>query len=152
MADVRLTADLKVVKKENKGGSYMEFFVDYTRPTSVTVPDTVLSEPTSYTFTSSRLNPFEFENALLHICEEVGYTNMPSMEPDYLRKCIKTVIYHEPATIVKWKDGTKTVVKCGEYDTYDKEKGLMACIIKKLTGNTGRWNEILKEWVDYEDK
>ena len=130
----------------------MEFFVDYTRPTSETVSDTVLSEPTSCTFTSSRfLNPFEFENALLHICEEVACMNMPSMEPDYLRKCIKTVIYHEPATIVKWKDGTKTVVKCGEYDTYDKEKGLMACIIKKLTGNTGRWNEILKEWIDYED-
>ena len=102
----------------------MDFFEDYTRPMS---------------------------NTLSHIFEEVAYMIMPSIEPDYLRKCIKTVIYHEPATIVKWKDGTKTVVKCCGGDTYDKEKGLMACIIKKLTDNTGRWNEIIKEWCDYED-
>ena len=27
---------------------------------------------------------------------------------------IKKVIFHDPATVVFWKDGTKTVVKCGE--------------------------------------
>ena len=120
----------------------MDFFEDYTRPLSETVSDTVLSKPTSCTF--------ELENALFHICEELPYIymNMSSMEPDYLRECIKTVIYHKPATIVKWKDGTKTVVKCGKGETFDKEKGLMACIIKQLTGNTGRWNEIIKEWVN----
>jgi hypothetical protein len=116
----------------------MEFFEDYTR----TVSDT----PTSCIFPSY---PFEFEDNFSHFWEEVvTCMNMPSMKPDYLRKCIKTVVYHEPATIVKWKDGTKTVVKCGKCETFDKEKGLMACIIKKLTGNTGRWNEIIKEWVN----
>lgn len=65
---------------------------------------------------------------------------------DDINNAIKTVIFHDPATIVKWMDGTKTVVKCCTGDTFDKEKGLMACIIKKFTGNTGRWNEILKEW------
>ena len=118
----------------------MDFFEDYTRPMSETISDTVLSKPILCTF--------EFGNTLSHIFEEVAYMIMPSVEPDYLRKCIKTVIYHEPATIVKWKDGTKTVVKCGKGETFDKEKGLMACIIKKLTGNTGRWNEIIKEWVN----
>ena len=29
----------------------------------------------------------------------------------------------------------------------------MACIIKKLTGNTGRWNELIKKYVnDKEDE
>lgn len=111
----------------------MEFFMDYARPLSETVSNTVLSKPRSCTF--------ELENALFHIREELPYINMANMEPDYLWECIKTVIYHEPTTIVKWKDGTKTVVKCCESDTYDKEKGLMACIIKK-------WNEIMKEWVN----
>lgn len=35
---------------------------------------------------------------------------------------IKKVIFNDPATIILWKDGTKTVVKCQEGDTYDKEK------------------------------
>lgn len=97
-------------------------------------------------------DPYEVDCLVEKICNEMGYlARLPIISPNNIKKYIKTVIYHEPATIVKWKDGTKTVVKCGEYDTYDKEKGLMACIIKKLTGNTGRWNEILKEWVDYED-
>lgn len=69
---------------------------------------------------------------------------------DFFRKMIKHVIFNDPATIVIWQDGTKTVTKCHPDDSYDKEKGLMACIIKYLTGNTGRWNEILKDWIDYE--
>lgn len=74
-------------------------------------------------------------------------TLIPS-DADDINNAIKTVIFHNPATIVKWIDGTKTVVKCSPDDVFDKEKGLMACIIKKLTGNTGRWNEILKGWTD----
>ena len=81
----------------------------------------------------------------LKLCEDVA------ISPEYVRKHIRRVIFNNPATVVLWKDNTKTVVKCCEGDTYDKEKGLMACIIKKMTGNTGRWNEIIKEWVDYED-
>ena len=81
----------------------------------------------------------------LKLCEDVA------ISPEYVRKHIKRVIFNNPATVVLWKDNTKTIVKCCEGDTYDKEKGLMACIIKKLTGNTGRWNEIIKEWCDYEN-
>lgn len=42
------------------------------------------------------------------------------------------VIYNDPATIVFWKDGTKTVVKCMEGDTYNPEVGLAMCVCKKL--------------------
>lgn len=76
-------------------------------------------------------------------------TLMPTSADD-INNAIRRVIFNDPATIVQWIDGSKTVVKCHTGDVYDKEKGLMACIIKKLTGNTGRWNEILKEWC-YED-
>lgn len=76
-----------------------------------------------------------------------------NFKPDALDYRIKKVIFNDPATVVFWKDGTKTVVKCCDGDTYDKEKGFMACIIKKLTGNTGRWNELIKKYVnDKEDK
>ena len=59
---------------------------------------------------------------------------------------IKDVVHHDPATIVKWKDGTKTVVKVQAGDTYNKEFGLAMCIIKKMCGNKGNYNEVFKKW------
>jgi len=61
---------------------------------------------------------------------------------------IKKVIFNDPATIVLWNDGTKTVVKCQEGDTYDKEKGLALCIAKKALGNKGNFNNEFKKWVE----
>lgn len=60
---------------------------------------------------------------------------------------IKNVIFNDPATIVLWKDGTKTVVKCQEGDTYSKELGLAMCISKKYLGNKGNFNEVFKKWI-----
>ena len=76
---------------------------------------------------------------------------LQTIDPDRISRKIKRVIFNDPATIVLWKDGSKTVVKCGMNDTFDKEKGLMACIIKYLTGGKGRWNEIIKKWVTYDE-
>ena len=45
------------------------------------------------------------------------------------------VIFNDPATIVFWKDGTKTVVKCMEGDIYNPEVGLAMCVCKKLYGH-----------------
>ena len=59
---------------------------------------------------------------------------------------IKEVIYNNPATIILWSDGTKTVSKCHSSDTYSKETGLMLCVIKKLIGSTCI-NDILRDWI-----
>ena len=48
---------------------------------------------------------------------------------------IDRAIFNDPATIVYWKDGTKTVVKCQEGDTYSAETGLALCFAKKALGN-----------------
>lgn len=60
---------------------------------------------------------------------------------------IKKVHFNDPATIVLWADGTKTVVKCGEEDIYDPQTGLLMCMAKKMYGNTGKFNDILREWI-----
>lgn len=60
---------------------------------------------------------------------------------------IKRVIYNDPATIVLWEDGTKTVVKCQGWDEYDEQTGLLMCIAKKAYGNSGKFNDILAEHV-----
>ena len=46
---------------------------------------------------------------------------------------ITKVIFNDPATIVFWSDGTKTVVKCSEDDEYDMETGLAMAVCKKLS-------------------
>lgn len=57
----------------------------------------------------------------------------------------KRVIYNYPATIVLWEDGTKTVVKCQDGETYQKETGLALCYMKKALGNISRnLNDALK--------
>ncbi len=65
---------------------------------------------------------------------------------------IKDVIYNDPATIVLWMDGTKTVVKCGDYDIYDPEKGLAMAIAKKALSNQGNYYETFKSWLPEEDE
>lgn len=60
---------------------------------------------------------------------------------------IKDVIFNNPAVIVLWADGTKTVVKCSENDIYDPEKGLAMAISKKALGNQGNYYNIFKKYL-----
>lgn len=67
---------------------------------------------------------------------------------DMLTVQISKVIFNNPATIVFWGDGTKTVVKRQKGDRwYDKEKGLAMCIAKKALGNKGNYCNVFKEWL-----
>lgn len=59
---------------------------------------------------------------------------------------IKNVIFNDPATIVFWNDGTKTVVKA-ENEEFDPEKGLAMAISKKFLGNKGNYYETFKKWL-----
>ena len=59
---------------------------------------------------------------------------------------IKNVIFNDPATIVFWNDGTKTVVKA-ENEEFDPEKGLAMAISKKVLGNKGNYYETFKKWL-----
>ena len=80
----------------------------------------------------------------------LGLSPVPIASFAVMMPNIKKVIFHDPATIIIWRDGTKTVVKCGENDTYDKEKGMAMAICKRLYGNKGNYNNIFKEWLEEE--
>lgn len=81
---------------------------------------------------------------------------------------IEKVLFQNPATIVFWSDGTKTVVNCMDNveikkkvvdgkevtirkpkkaDTYSKEAGLAMAIVKKWAGNNGNYNNIFREFI-----
>jgi len=68
---------------------------------------------------------FMFTNALenaLNSAFRYGTTNTP---------LIKELFYNEPHTIVKWNDGTTTVVGCAEGEEFSKELGLSVAIAEK---------------------
>ena len=58
------------------------------------------------------------------------------------------IIFNGPATIVLWNDGTKTVVKCQDGDTFDKEKGIALCFMKKSLGNKSNFNNMIKKYLE----
>jgi len=68
----------------------------------------------------------------------------------YYRFQPKKIIFNGPATIVLWDDGTKTVVKCQDGDTFDKEKGVALCFMKKSLGNRSNFNNIFKKYLEEE--
>lgn len=57
---------------------------------------------------------------------------------------IKRVIFNDPATVIIWKDGTKTVAKAVKGDKYDPEKGFAIAYAKKFGGKTFR--EEMEKW------
>lgn len=70
---------------------------------------------------------------------------------DSMKFMIKKVIFNDPATIVLWMDGTKTIVKCWEGEKFDPEKGLAMAIAKKAMGNKGSYFNEFKKWLPKED-
>lgn len=64
---------------------------------------------------------------------------------------IERVIFNDPATIVLWEDGIKTVVKCDVDDIYDPEKGLAMAIAKRFLGNKGNYYKVFKKWLPEEE-
>lgn len=59
---------------------------------------------------------------------------------------IERVIFNDPATIVFWKDGSKTVVKASN-EPFDEEKGLAMAIVKKVYGNKGNYFNQIKKFL-----
>lgn len=58
---------------------------------------------------------------------------------------IEKVIFNPPATIVQWKDGTKTVVKCQDGDNFDWEKGLAMAYVKRAYNNERTYYGLFKK-------
>lgn len=90
---------------------------------------------------------YRFEKEMRRRYGRIGTSFCPDI---LVNPSIKEVIFNNPATVVIWEDGTKTVVKCQEGDTYNEELGLAMCIAKKFFGNKGNFNEVFKKWLPKE--
>lgn len=69
---------------------------------------------------------------------------------EYVPLRIKNVIFNDPATIVFWSTGDKTIVKCAPDDEFDPEKGLAMAICKKFLGEN--FKNIFKTYIPKSEK
>lgn len=63
---------------------------------------------------------------------------------------INRVIYSNPAVVVFWSDGTKTVAKCSKQDTYNPEFGLLLCYCYRTIGKE-KVMKLIHDWIMYEN-
>lgn len=88
---------------------------------------------------------------LMALRRNIPYYNIDKKRTEYkfglIHELTPTkVIFNPPATIVFWENGDKTIVKCGEGEIFDKEKGLAMAFCKRVWGNTGRFNDMFAKW------
>ena len=60
---------------------------------------------------------------------------------------IKRVVFNDPATIILWADGTKTVVKVTHGEEYIPEVGFAMCILKKLYGTRSNYLRLIDKYL-----
>lgn len=60
---------------------------------------------------------------------------------------ISCVIFNDPATIILWSDGTKTIAKTHGDDAFDPEKGFAVACAKKLLGNGASFRMECAKWA-----
>ena len=74
-------------------------------------------------------------------------TRLTKRKPQAPELMVTDVIYHNPATVVYWSDNSRTIVKCQPGDTYNPMTGFLLALCKKVCGNTGNYNDLLRECV-----
>ena len=94
-----------------------------------------------------------YSDAIKSYCKHDVKVNRAFVSPKFGPFDIKKVIFNDPATIVYWYDGTKTVVKAVD-EEFDPEKGLAMAITKKALGNKGNYFNEIKKWTEpyYEEQ
>lgn len=81
-------------------------------------------------FLENELDEDEIDNDLnlIRMIEEL------EEEEQYNYLAFEKIIFNDPATIVIWADGTRTVVKACKEDKFDKGVGLKTALLQRVFG------------------
>lgn len=64
---------------------------------------------------------------------------------------ISKIIFNDPATIVFWTDGKKTVVKCMEGQEFNEYYGVACAIMKRFFGNNSKASAFVEKFKEEEE-
>jgi len=56
------------------------------------------------------------------------------------------IVFNDPATVVFWDDGTKTVVKVAEGDKFSEEYGMAMAYMKKIFGSNRKFKRLVDKF------
>lgn len=79
---------------------------------------------------------YKYDPACLYFATEREYDKMcKTYKKTELMPGIKKIIFNNPATIVYWEDGEKTVVKCDKDTEFSYEAGLAEAVLMRYMHN-----------------
>ena len=104
-------------------------------------------DETTYRFMDFYGDEYEWIKSECDIKNYCSKLSLSSLKGSKIGGGIKKVIFNDPATIVFWNSGEKTVVKCSD-EEFDKEKGLLCCIVKYICGNDNTYHRLFKDWIN----
>ena len=138
---------VKITEVESEGGAYSSQMTTFK---CLVVNDDQIKRRDPY---QEKINTLkEAMNSVYGTAATNGVARRPGKYPWGMGvPAIDRVIFNNPATIVIWDDGTKTVVKCQKGDLYSRETGFALCIAKKALGNKGNFNDIFHKWIPEEE-
>lgn len=89
-----------------------------------------LEQEIANSFLENELKEDEIDNDLnlIRMIEEL------EEEEQYNYLAFEKIIFNDPATIVIWADGTRTVVKACKEDKFDKGVGLKTALLQRIFG------------------
>lgn len=89
-----------------------------------------LEQEINSSFLENELKEDEIDNDLnlIRMIEEL------EAEEQYDYLAYERIIFNDPATIVIWADGTRTVVKACKEDKFDKGVGLKTALLQRVFG------------------
>jgi hypothetical protein len=68
-------------------------------------------------------------------------SNLPPTKKDFMPD---HVIFNDRSTVVIWKDGSKTIVRCADNEPFIEEVGFAECVVKKLYGSRANFLKIVE--------
>lgn len=137
-------------------GARYEYFKTYFKENEL---NTVEFEPPKHTLVGDVTTGYAYIDSdmsmLANMQKQVDYYKKKALNGIYGKITssnwgINRVIFNDPATIVIWNDGSKTVVKASN-EPFDPEKGLAMAIAKKALGNKGNYYEVFKKYIKHDD-
>ena len=82
------------------------------------------------------------------ILGKFSLTNKDKLDPSSIEK----VIFNPPATIVLFKDGSKTVVKTTKGDKFDHELGFLYAMAKHIFPRRNQFKKFIEKWKEESKK
>jgi len=126
---------------EEKGENTMGSYFDNLRNTLTEIEGDVLKELLDQSFVT------DVKNDDCYLENDIAKVRIATFK-DYISK----IIFKGNSTKIIWKDKTSTEVKAQKGDEFDKEKGILLCILKKISGNTYHYYDLVKYLLDKADK